>query len=166
MRSPFLILAFSLAACSSKETPATPTTDAAGTETATETGNCTPFSASSIPEGTATRAEVEAILVRSCALAAACHQSAPGGGGLALPAEGAWVDELVDKPSTEHKTMKRVVAGDPQNSFFIQKMTDGLCALEADCTVEGCGQKMPPGAPLPAEDFAKIVNWVRAGAQK
>lgn len=112
-----------------------------------------------------TRAEIDDIIQNSCAFSS-CHGRKPGAGGLYLPAPpNNWVVELVGKPSSIHKTMKLVVAGDPSQSFLLHKLGSGLCALSKDCIDGSCGDRMPQGSTaLPAFELAKIVEWVRQGA--
>lgn len=115
-----------------------------------------------------TRAEIDDIIKLSCAFSS-CHGSKPGSGKLFLPAPGTgnWVVEVVNVASTTHKTMKRVVPGDPSNSFFLHKMTDGLCALAKDCTIANCGERMPQGSPpIDPADLKKMIEWVRQGAKE
>ena len=112
-----------------------------------------------------TRAEIDDIIKNSCAFNT-CHGKKPGAGGLYLPAPPAnWVVELVNQPSVAHKTMKRIVPGDPSQSFFVQKLGPGLCALAKDCVDGNCGDRMPQtSTPLPAFEVTKIVEWIRQGA--
>jgi len=114
-----------------------------------------------------TRAEIDDIIANSCSFST-CHGTKPGKGGLYLPAPpNNWVVELVNKPSTTHKTMKRVIPGDPTNSFMVQKLGPGLCALSKDCVGGNCGDRMPQTSdPLPKDEIAKIVEWVRQGASE
>ena len=184
MRGAFLILPLTLLACSSKEEPPATVADAADAAEA-----CVPFDAGpkmevAPPRDTldedatvedvappdvgpiVTRAEVDDIIKLSCAFSS-CHGSKPGQGKLFLPAPGSgnWVVEVVNKPSATHKTMKRVVPGDPGNSFLIHKMTNGLCAMNNDCVNGNCGERMPQANdPLAADDLKKFIEWVRQGA--
>lgn len=148
-----VFVASALLSCSSKENP--PVDAGSG---------CTPFTAPAAG-GTATKAQVTAILQTSCAFNS-CHGASPGQGKLFLPASGDWRAEVVDKPSTQHKTMKRVVPGDPQNSWFLLKLTDGLCAVpKSSCNGDNCGVRMPQANDaLPKEDIQTISDWIRAGA--
>ncbi|MCC6443494.1 MAG: hypothetical protein IT210_08560 [Armatimonadetes bacterium] len=89
-------------------------------------------------------------LQNGCAKAG-CHD----GGSIFLPgkmdlrtqasAYAAWVDVL----SLENPPLKRVKAGDADNSYVYLKVRDNL---------------MPPGAPLSAEQKALLRDWINAGA--
>lgn len=155
-----LIVSLSAVACSSNDADADKQ-DAASADA------CAPFTASpaSPSAPVVTRAEVDDIIKNACAFSS-CHGGSPGAGGLSLPAPPAnWVVNVVNKPSQIHKTMKLVVPGDPTNSFFVQKLTSGLCALSKDCVGSNCGSLMPQGSvPLSSADLAKVVAWVRQGA--
>jgi hypothetical protein len=121
------------------------------------------------PSGTTiSRAEIDDIIKNSCSFSS-CHGLSPGSGKLYLPMpdKGNWVVEVVNKPSTEHTTMKRVVPGDPSNSFLVHKLTDGLCALQNECVDKNCGVRMPESNdPLLKDDLAKIIEWIRQGASE
>jgi hypothetical protein len=187
MRGAYLFLPLALLACSKDEDPPVTTTDAADAAEA-----CVPFDAGpkmevapppdtlgggdedATVEDTAppdvgpivTRAEVDDIIKLSCAFSS-CHGTKPGQGKLFLPAPGSgnWVVEVVNVASTTHKTMKRVVPGDPSNSFLIHKMTNGLCALSKDCVNNNCGDRMPQANdPVSPDDLKKFIEWVRQGA--
>lgn len=185
MRGAFLLLPLALFACSSEEKTNPVTSDAA--DAAGEA--CVAFDAgpalevapppdtlgeedapaedTAPPPGTViTRAEVDDIIKLSCAFSS-CHGSKPGAGKLFLPApgKGNWVVEVVNVASVAHKTMKRVVPGDPSNSFLVHKLTDGLCAMARDCVNGTCGARMPEqNEALPKDDLNKIIEWVRQGA--
>jgi hypothetical protein len=130
---------------------------------------CTAYDAgvAEVSAKTVTRAQVDAIFQTSCSFSSSCHGTSPGSSRLYLPTrdKGDWYPNVVNVASTTHKTMKRVVPGDPQNSFLVQKLTDGLCAIDKDCNSGVCGDRMPQASdPLPKEDFDVIVAWVREGA--
>lgn len=189
MRGAFFLLPIALFGCSSEEPPATNTSDAADAAEACVAFDGGPKMEVAPPPDTlgggdedatvedtappdvgpiVTRAEVDDIIKLSCAFSS-CHGTRPGSGKLFLPAPGTgnWVVEVVNVASTAHKTMKRVVPGDPSNSFFVHKLTNGLCALANDCTLPNCGDRMPQASdPLPADDLNKIVEWVRQGASE
>ena len=112
---------------------------------------------------TASRADVQAILERSCAVGG-CHASAPGAGGLALPqASAAWVDSVVGVRSQENPSMDLVAPGDPARSWLVYKISGDLCRFTCDPKV-GCGGQMPFGQQLSEEERGIILAWVRDGA--
>ncbi len=161
MRFASLLVPWVLAVgCSSDPPASTPSADDAGGDA------CVPFTVGASSGATVTRAEIDTIFERSCSFSS-CHGRAPGEGKLHLPprATSDWYVEVVNVASTAHPTMKRVVPGDPQNSFLVHKLTDGLCALAKDCVGGDCGERMPQGNDaLPADELEKIVEWIRNGA--
>jgi hypothetical protein len=175
-----LLFPLVLAACSSESTPNTPTDTGPGDAGCVRYDggpavSLVPMDAGEDAPPTlpdtgpiVTKAEVDDIIKLSCSFSS-CHGRAPGQGRLFLPSPetGNWVVEVVNKPSTAHPTMKRVVPGDPSNSFFVHKLTDGLCALNKECVGGTCGDRMPQGSdPLLKEDFDKIVRWIQQGANE
>ena len=74
---------------------------------------------------------------------------------------------LVNKAADAHKTMKRVVPGDPNNSFLMHKLDGDQCALDATtCNHDDCGVSMPQdGDLLPDTDRAVIRKWIMQGAK-
>jgi hypothetical protein len=189
MRGAFLVLSLAFLGCSAEDPPAQPVADAADAAEACVAFDAGPKMEVAPPPDTSgtidedatvedtsppdvgtivTRAEVDDIIKLSCAFSS-CHGSKPGSGKLFLPAPGTgnWVVEVVNIPSTTHRTMKRVVPGDPSNSFLVHKLTDGLCALAKDCNLPNCGDRMPQSStPLPPDDLKKVVEWVRQGASE
>ncbi|MGZ3455087.1 MAG: hypothetical protein ACXVEF_36120 [Polyangiales bacterium] len=114
-----------------------------------------------------TKAEIDDIFKLSCSFSS-CHGSKPGKGNLYIPGPpGNWYTNVVDVPSTTLPTMKRIVPYDPQNSFLVHKLTDGLCALTAQCVDKNCGDRMPQANdPLDPVDRDKIIEWIRQGAKE
>ncbi|WP_437503886.1 cellulose binding domain-containing protein [Sorangium sp. So ce1099] len=104
--------------------------------------------------GTATFADVEPILTRSCA---GCHGSPAAPAGLDLRAAmavGALVDQDARSCSSEHAL---VVPGSPSSSYLMNKLNNtGLCDPDES--------RMPPGTPLPEADIRTITDWICAGA--
>lgn len=167
-----LLLACALVACSPSDGDGSPTDAGDG-------GSCTAFDAG--PPGSppvdagdettpdvgpvVTRVEIDDIIKNSCSFST-CHGKKPGAGGLFLePPPGNWTVSLINVASTTHKTMKRVVPYDPQKSFLVHKLGAGLCALAKDCVDGTCGDRMPQtSSPLPSDEIAKIVEWIRQGA--
>ena len=111
----------------------------------------------------ASRADVQAIFGRSCAIGG-CHASAPGAGGLALPQENAaWIDRIVGVRSQQNPAMDLVARGDPERSWLVHKISGDLCRFTCDVKV-GCGGQMPFGDQLSAQERGVILAWIRDGA--
>ena len=112
---------------------------------------------------TASRADVQEIFGRSCAVGG-CHASAPGAGGLALPqADAAWVESVVRVRSQQNPSMDLVAPGDPERSWLVYKISGDLCRFTCDPAL-GCGGQMPFGQQLSEPERAVIVAWIRHGA--
>jgi hypothetical protein len=124
-----------------------------------------PISVDSPVEMTSSRHDVETILARSCALGG-CHAGSPGAAELTLPlGAGAWVANIVDRPSRENPAMMLVQPGDPAKSWMMQKLLCNQCSFATTCDQRlGCGQCMPFGNPLAVEDITSVLVWVRSGA--
>ena len=94
----------------------------------------------------------------SCALAGSCHKGPNPSGMLILDAGTAHANMVgVESIMAPGKTL--VIAGDPDNSFLVQKV-EGTMA-------EGEGQIMPLGAPDPLDPSCRIAAlraWIAAGA--
>ncbi len=85
----------------------------------------------------------------------ACHSGAGAPLGLRLD-EGAAFAMLVNAPSVEVPTLRRVEPGNPGASYLIQKL-EGTAAV---------GGRMPlNGPPLPAATIQVIRQWIADGAQ-
>jgi hypothetical protein len=83
-----------------------------------------------------------------------CHAGADAPHGLRLDAADSY-GLLVGVPSVEVPSLFRVKAGDPDNSYLIQKL-EGHAAV---------GERMPLGGPyLPNDEIALIRQWITAGA--
>jgi hypothetical protein len=86
----------------------------------------------------------------------ACHAGATAPQGLRLDSANSY-DLLVGVPSSEVASLLRVKAGDPDNSYLIQKL-EGRAAV---------GAQMPLGGPpLPATTIAFIRQWITDGATR
>ena len=84
-----------------------------------------------------------------------CHAGAQAPQGLRLD-EGNSYAMLVDVPSVEVPALRRVAAGDPDDSYLVQKI-EGRAAV---------GGLMPLGGPsLDTEQIDLIRQWIAAGAQ-
>jgi hypothetical protein len=114
-----------------------------------------------------TKAEIDDIFKLSCSFST-CHGTKPGKGHLYLPGPpGNWYTQVVDVPSDTLPTMKRIVPYDPQNSFLVHKLTDGLCALTSQCKDKNCGERMPQANdPIDPVSRDKIIEWIRQGAKE
>jgi hypothetical protein len=101
-------------------------------------------------------AAVEGIFSQSCG-GAACHvdQMTPASG-LDLSTGKAFTS-LVGVASTEVPSMKRVAAGEPDQSYV-------MCKIEGTCAAL-VGERMPRGGtPLSDSEIAIIQGWITAGA--
>jgi hypothetical protein len=109
-----------------------------------------------------TRADVDTILARSCAVGG-CHSGSEGASGLTFPLEGgAWRNLVVGRPALQNPTMMLVQAGDPAKSWLMVKIAGTPCG---NCNPElGCGARMPFNRPLPDAEIATIATWIRNGA--
>ena len=125
----------------------------------------------------------------SCAFGTTCHGSETGSTGvlyLGTKESDAGPDltseqidlvytSLVDAPSRAAPTLKRVVSGQPENSFLMMKLDGKLDAVRSQCQLPSsgvstsghpCGDVMPRGGPLlPAGDRAVIRAWIKEGAK-
>ncbi len=96
----------------------------------------------------------ERVLQPGCVFAT-CHKaSATPGGSLSLERDVAHMN-LVDVASAAVPDRLRVVAGDPDASYLLDKLTSMTPAA---------GTIMPPGAPLEAERIDLVRDWIAAGA--
>ncbi|WP_437521574.1 hypothetical protein WME79_29320 [Sorangium sp. So ce726] len=120
-------------------------------------GGSAPPSDPACGAATATFADVEPILTRSCANQY-CHGSAGApSGGLDLRASAA-AGKLVNQDSAScSREQALVVPFKPSSSYLMNKLKDvSLCDPDES--------RMPPGAPLPEADIKKINDWICAGA--
>ncbi len=113
------------------------------------------------PVASATAADVQAILSRSCAVGG-CHLSAPGAGGLVLDAR--WAAAVVGVPSRQNPAVPLVAPGDPRRSWLVAKLVRPFCATGCDPSA-GCGGPMPPGEPVSRAELSVIVGWIAGGAR-
>ena len=92
-------------------------------------------------------------ITRSCVFSS-CHSGAAAAEGLDLK-NGAF-DHLVNVKSMEVPSKMRVVPGDPDASYLMEKLTS------AKPTV---GDRMPPNSdPLPDEEIEMFREWIAGGA--
>lgn len=93
------------------------------------------------------------IIARSC-VSSSCHSSDSPAGGLDL--KNAVHDHLVNARSFEVPTKMRVVPGDPDASFFFEKIISDTPTT---------GRRMPIASPpLPDEEIEMIREWIVSGA--
>src|SRR5262245_11110237 len=100
--------------------------------------------------------QVQPIFTQNCA----CHQSfsAPQGE-ILLP--GSTYDATVNVPSTENPSILRIKPGDPDNSYLVIKIDDGV----PEVSTRRVGERMPRGLPpLKATEIQTIRQWVKEGA--
>ncbi|WP_438031314.1 hypothetical protein [Sorangium sp. So ce233] len=106
---------------------------------------------------TATFAQVQPILERSCSNQFCHGNPTTPSGGLdlrAATAVGALVNQSANSCSSEHAL---VVPFMPSSSYLMNKLNDvDLCDPDEIA--------MPPGSPLPAADLKTITDWICAGA--
>ena len=114
------------------------------------------------------RTEIDSIFTSSCALSK-CHGLKPGAANLYITDKliSDWYPNLINVVSTENPKMKLVVPLDPQKSWMVHKLAGAQCAFTKDCKDNNCGAREPQDSPpLPAQDFIKIVEWIRQGANQ
>jgi hypothetical protein len=85
----------------------------------------------------------------------ACHAGASAPLGLRLDAANAYA-ALINVPSVQVSSLRRVLPGDPTNSYLLQKI-EGRAAV---------GSRMPLGGPaLPQASIDLVRGWIAAGAR-
>jgi hypothetical protein len=95
----------------------------------------------------------------SCTFSA-CHSGGNPAGGMDLtePAHA----KIVDVASTEKPSAKRVVPGDPDSSYLMDKLLDrNLPAAPQGET----WTSMPPGGSIEADRIELVRAWIAAGAK-
>ena len=100
------------------------------------------------------------VFTPSCAFGT-CHNPPQGAGDLVLNT--GTHSKIVNVPSPQVPTMKRVVPGKPEESFLylkLTKTTDDLRQYGPDA-----GESMPPGEPLEAERLELVREWIANGAK-
>ena len=94
----------------------------------------------------------ERVLQPSCVFSS-CHQGASAAGDMSL--EGSPHERIVDVPSMQMPDTPRVIPGDPDGSYLLQKMEQAMPFQ---------GTQMPPTAPLSDDRVAMVRAWIEAGA--
>jgi hypothetical protein len=85
----------------------------------------------------------------------ACHAGAAAPVGLRLDSGNAYA-ALVNVPAVQVSSLRRVLPGDPPNSYLLQKI-EGRAAV---------GSRMPLGGPaLPQSSIDLVRGWIAAGAR-
>jgi hypothetical protein len=100
----------------------------------------------------------QAIVQRGCNGGTTCHSSMLAGQ-LQMSTAAQAYSSLVSAPALgtacSATGLLRVAPGDPDNSLLVQK-------LEAAMPI--CGQHMPPGGTVPAEQLVQLRMWIERGA--
>jgi hypothetical protein len=92
-------------------------------------------------------------IARGCVFSA-CHSGASAAAGLDLK-NGAY-EHLVNAKSMQVPSKMRVVPGDPDASYLMEKLT---------AVKPTVGQRMPPMSdPIPDEELEAIRDWIAGGA--
>jgi len=97
--------------------------------------------------------EIQANVFSPDCATSGCHAGAAPAAGLNLEETNSYA-MLVGIQSSQDATLQRVEAGDPANSYLVQKL-EGTASS---------GQQMPPGAPLPQSEIDVIRQWITDGA--
>jgi hypothetical protein len=96
----------------------------------------------------------ERVLQTGCVFVT-CHKSgASAAGMMALDRDVAHAN-LVDVPAAMAPGKIRVVPGDPDASYVMEKLTNPMPTV---------GEQMPPDAPLEQERIDLVRKWIEAGA--
>lgn len=101
---------------------------------------------------------IEALLQRSCGLAASCHAGNQPQAALDLSTLAGVFATAVDVPSSQAATLKLIAPGAPEDSYLIRKIRGS----------EVVGMKMPPppAAALCDARLRALEEWIRAGAKR
>ena len=97
--------------------------------------------------------EIQANVFSPDCATSGCHAGAAPAASLNLEETNSYA-MLVGIQSSQDATLQRVEAGDPANSYLVQKL-EGTASS---------GQQMPPGAPLPQSEIDVIRQWITDGA--
>ena len=90
-------------------------------------------------------------------MCASCHSGAMPAGELSLVDADTSHAELVGIASTRQVGATRVIIGDPDNSYLIQKLEGAVGIM---------GVQMPPGGALQPTEIAAIRQWITDGADR
>jgi hypothetical protein len=97
--------------------------------------------------------EIQASVFTPDCATSGCHAGGNPSAGLNLEAANSYA-MLVGIQSGQDAGLQRVEAGDPDNSYLVQKL-EGTASS---------GQQMPPGAALPQSEIDVIRQWITDGA--
>jgi hypothetical protein len=97
--------------------------------------------------------DVQPLFTAQCALSG-CHDVMAGSGELVL-LEGQAYSQLVNVSSILEPGRKRVLPGDPENSYLIMKLENR----------QSEGEAMPLGGSLGAGEIQLIRDWIEKGAK-
>lgn len=97
--------------------------------------------------------EIQASVFTPDCATSGCHAGGNPSAGLNLEAANSYA-MLVGIQSSQDAGFQRVEAGDPDNSYLVQKL-EGTASS---------GQQMAPGAPLPQSEIDVIRQWIQDGA--
>jgi len=97
--------------------------------------------------------EIQANVFSPDCATSGCHAGANAAAGLNLEEANSYA-MLVGIQSSQDAALQRVEAGDPDNSYLVQKL-EGTASS---------GQQMAPGAPLPQAEIDVIRQWITDGA--
>lgn len=98
------------------------------------------------------------IFTPTCATSG-CHSASSATNGLSLAAGDSFTN-LVGIPSQEVATVNRVTAGNPSQSYLVNKLEG------TQTSVGGSGAQMPRnGSPLGSAEIQAIKDWITNGAQ-
>ncbi len=102
--------------------------------------------------------QVQPIFTKNCS----CHQSFSAPQGEVL-VPGSSYDALVSVRSTENPSILRVKPGDPDSSYLVIKIDDGV----PDVGSRRVGDRMPRGMPpLQSDEIRTIRQWIQEGARR
>jgi len=103
---------------------------------------------------TVTLAQLNADIFTPKCATAGCHSGNSPAQGMSL-ASASIAAAIIDVPSGQRASVKRIDPGNPDGSYLLQKIRG-----------TGAGSQMPlGGAPLSAAEIQLIVDWVTVGAQ-
>ena len=99
---------------------------------------------------------IQAIVFTPSCARSGCHDAVSERALLNLSDADTSLAQLVNIPATQNNAKLRVVPGDPDTSYLVEKL-------------EGpgdTGQQMPPGGQLPQDQLTAIRTWITNGAQR